>query len=257
MNNKIMSTPQQAVKEKTEATDYFKSEFLVNMGNMSHELLTPLHTVIGFSDELADLENLRTLTEDEVLEFAGYIHQAGYRLLALISDLLDLSRIEAGYLALNKEKFYLKDVCLKLEPILRQQAESKGLSLRFEGDDPIILADYHRVSQVIMNLVDNAIKFTERGGVTVRISTAETEAVVSVIDTGIGISEPNLQMIFKKFRQVDGSASRQKGGTGLGLAISRSLVEMHGGRIWAESKPGRGSSFSFAIPIGQMCLAEE
>ena len=239
----------QATRDKTKGTNHPKRDSLASIADMSHELRTPLHTIIGFSEELASVENLRMLTEQEIVEFAGYIHQAGHSLLGMINNLLDLSKIEAGYLTLNKEEFCLHDVYLITKPILMQQAESKGLSLRIEGDDPVVCADYQRISQVMMNLVGNAIKFTERGGVTVQISSAETEITVSVIDTGIGIHEPDLQMIFGKFHQDDSSASYRKNGTGLGLAISRSLVEMHGGRIWAESQPGKGSSFSFTIPI--------
>ncbi len=179
----------QATRDKTKGTNHPKRDSLASIADMSHELRTPLHTIIGFSEELASVENLRMLTEQEIVEFAGYIHQAGHSLLGMINNLLDLSKIEAGYLTLNKEEFCLHDVYLITKPILMQQAESKGLSLRIEGDDPVVCADYQRISQVMMNLVGNAIKFTERGGVTVQISSAETEITVSVIDTGIGIHE--------------------------------------------------------------------
>ena len=241
------------MKKKAEAANHAESEFLANI---SHELRTPLNSIIGFSQELAGEENLKTLTESEILEFAEYIYQAGHRLLNLINDLLDLSKIEAGHLALDKEVFHLHDVYLVVEPILRQQADSKELLLRFEGDDPAVHADYQRISQVMINLIGNAIKFTEHGGVTVRTSTAQGKAIVSVIDTGIGISEQELPVIFHRFRQADGSSSRRKGGTGLGLAISRSLIEMHGGRIWVESRPGKGSTFSFTIPVEQPDMEE-
>ena len=210
--------------------------------------------IIGFSEELASEEKLKTLGESEVSEFGGYIHQAGHRLLLLINNLLDLSKIEADHLVLDKEVFHLRDVYQTVEPVLKQQADSKGLFLKFEEDNSVIFADYERISQVMINLVGNAIKFTEQGGVTVRAHMKPKEIVVSVIDTGSGISEQDLPIIFEKFRQADGSSSRKKGGTGLGLAISKSLMEMHGGRIWAESELGKGSSFYFTIPVEQSHL---
>ncbi len=236
----------QAAMEKAEAASRAKSEFLANM---SHELRTPLNAIIGFSEELADAENIETLAKEEIPEFAGYIYQAGHRLLTLVNNLLDLSKAEAGRLTLEKESFSLKDAYTAIEPILKQQAEVKGLFLRFQGDGAVVFADQQRISQVITNLVGNAIKFTEHGGVTVRISEVENEIRVSVTDTGIGISEEDLPIIFEKFRQADGSSSHQGGGTGLGLAISKNIVEMHGGKIRVESEPENGSTFSFSLPV--------
>lgn len=239
----------QAAMEKAEAASRAKSVFLANM---SHELRTPLNAIIGFSEELANEENLERLAEGEIPEFAGYIHQAGHRLLDLVNDLLDLSKIEAGRLSLNMKSFALRDAYLAVEPVLRQQAEEKNLFLRFQGDGLIVFADQQRISQVIINLVGNAIKFTDHGGVTIRASKAEKEVRVSVIDTGVGISKENLPIIFEEFSQIDGSSSRQSGGTGLGLAISKKLVEIHGGRFWVESELANGSTFSFSIPVARM-----
>lgn len=239
----------QAAMEKAEAASRAKSVFLANM---SHELRTPLNAIIGFSEELANEENLERLAEGEIPEFAGYIHQAGHRLLDLVNDLLDLSKIEAGRLSLNMKSFALRDAYLAVEPVLRQQAEEKNLFLRFQGDGLIVFADQQRISQVIINLVGNAIKFTDHGGVTIRAFKAEKEVRVSVIDTGVGISKENLPIIFEEFSQIDGSSSRQSGGTGLGLAISKKLVEIHGGRFWVESELANGSTFSFSIPVARM-----
>lgn len=234
----------QAAKEKAEAANLAKSEFLANM---SHEFRTPLNAIIGFSEELIDEDGLEDLTEEEIVEFAGYINQAGRDLLELVNELLDLSKIEAGRLELEMESFALKDVYLAVEEMLKQQAEAKGLFLQFSGNGAAVFADNQRISQVITNLVGNAIKFTESGGISIQILSENDEAIFSVTDTGIGISEQNLVSIFEKFRQVDGSASRLKKGTGLGLALCKELVGMHGGRIWAESELGKGSTFSFAI----------
>ncbi len=242
----------QAAMEKAEAANRAKSEFLANM---SHELRTPLNAIIGFSEELANEENLERLAEGEIPEFAGYIHQAGHRLLDLVNDLLDLSKVEAGRLKLDMKSFALRDAYLAVEPVLRQQAEEKELLLRFQGEGVIVFADQQRISQVITNLVGNAIKFTDHGGVTVRVSKAEKGVRVSVVDTGIGISKENLPIIFEGFSQIDGSSSRQSGGTGLGLAISKKLVEMHGGRIWVESELANGSTFSFSIPAMQVATS--
>lgn len=239
----------QAAMEKAEAASRAKSVFLANM---SHELRTPLNAIIGFSEELANEENLERLAEGEIPEFAGYIHQAGHRLLDLVNDLLDLSKIEAGRLSLNMKSFALRDAYLAVEPVLRQQAEEKNLFLRFQGDGLIVFADQQRISQVIINLVGNAIKFTDHGGVTIRAFKAQKEVRVSVIDTGVGISKENLPIIFEEFSQIDGSSSRQSGGTGLGLAISKKLVEIHGGRFWVESELANGSTFSFSIPVARM-----
>lgn len=146
----------------------------------------------------------------------------------------------------------MPDAYLEIEPILRQQADEKGLYLRFAGDDIVVFGDKLRISQVIVNLIGNAIRFTENGGIDVHVSTAtEASAQMSVSDTGIGISEKDLPVIFERFRQAESAQSGRKGGTGLGLAICKKLVEMHGGKIGVESEGGKGSRFFFTIPSVQ------
>ena len=176
----------------------------------------------------------------------------GKRLLTLVNDLLDLAKIEAGQFIVEKEAFSLPDAYLEIEPILRQQADEKGLYLHFAGDDIVVFGDKLRISQVIVNLIGNAIRFTENGGIDVHVSAAtEASAQMSVSDTGIGISEKDLPVIFERFRQAEGAQSGHKGGTGLGLSICKKLVEMHGGKIGVESESGKGSRFFFTIPAGQ------
>jgi signal transduction histidine kinase len=224
-----------------------KSEFLANM---SHELRTPLNAIIGYSQLMLDGID-GPLNAQQVADL-GRVTTAGSTLLGLINGLLDIAKIEAGRMEIKPEPVELRPAVAKVVDLIRPTAEAKGLAVRVElpRDLPTAQADAPRLDQVLTNLLANAVKFTERGAVTVRASATADEVVVQVVDTGIGIAAEAQSYIFDEFRQEDASTTRQYGGTGLGLAIAKKLVELMGGRIWLESTPGRGSTFSFALPRG-------
>lgn len=222
-----------------------KSQFLATM---SHELRTPMNAVIGFAQVLLR-QRTATLNPTQV-DMVERILNNGKNLLALINDILDLSKIEAGRLELKLEEFDLVKLISATIAELRPLAEQKQLPLSFDShlDDSIISNDSTRVRQVLVNLLSNAIKFTETGTVEVTLSQASTEIIIRVKDTGVGIAESELEHIFEEFRQIDQSTTRQHGGTGLGLAITRSLVNMMQGAIAVESQLGQGSTFIVRLP---------
>ena len=239
----------------------YKSEFLANM---SHELRTPLNSMLILSRLLAENEE-NSLTDREV-EFARTIHSAGNDLLSLINDILDLSKVEAGRMELDLAPVALVDVYRDAERAFRHVAEQKGLSFSVEIDPELpgsIISDEQRLGQVLKNLLSNAFKFTHDGGVTLSIGylqdrsglrndqLREAERVVgfSVADTGVGIPDDKLYLIFEAFQQADGTTSRKYGGTGLGLSISREIARLLGGEIQVDSQVGQGSSFSLFLPL--------
>jgi signal transduction histidine kinase len=228
------------------AASRHKSEFLASM---SHELRTPLNAVLGYAELIQDgiYGDVPTKTR-EVLE---RIQANGRHLLGLINDVLDLSKIEAGQLKLENADYALRDVVQTIQASTESLAAEKKLALRVMLPDilPDARGDERRIAQVLLNLVGNAIKFTDAGEVVVSVAADETTFEIAVTDTGPGIPADEQQKIFEEFHQIDSSSTRRKGGTGLGLAISKRIVELHGGRIWVESEPGRGSSFRFVIPI--------
>lgn len=222
-----------------------KSEFLASM---SHELRTPLHTIIGFSDLLA--EELKGPLNDTQKRFVEHIRNDSRHLLELISDTLDLSKIEAGRLTLNKEEFNVSEVIGGWIEKLRPLADNKRQSI-VENYDPElrVYADPVRLKEVIYNLVSNAIKFTpDLGTITIEAFSSGGGAVFGVTDTGVGIPDTEHCAIFDKFYQVGSTTKGVREGTGLGLAITKSLVEMHGGSIEVKSQPGVGSTFKFNLP---------
>jgi signal transduction histidine kinase len=227
-----------------EGASQHKSEFLANM---SHELRTPLNAVIGFSEVLQD--RLFGELNDKQSEYVADIHTSGRHLLTLINDILDLSKIEAGRMELGVSSFAFADVLQNSVALLRERAMRQGINLRLEVDPSIgvIEADERMLKQVLFNLLTNALKFTARGGyVDVTARGEGDEVLVSVRDDGIGIAAADQARIFEEFEQV-GRAHVQEG-TGLGLALSRRFVELHGGRLWVESEPGQGSTFTFILP---------
>jgi signal transduction histidine kinase/CheY-like chemotaxis protein/HAMP domain-containing protein len=238
----------------------YKSEFLANM---SHELRTPLNSMLILSKLLA--ENEDGVLSARQVEFAHTIHSAGNDLLSLINDILDLSKVEAGRMEVDMAPVALSDIYEDAERAFRQVAEQKGLDFTVDIDPalpPSIVSDEQRLGQILKNLLSNAFKFTNTGGVTLAIGrpqpagfwsetlrTAEHVISFAVIDTGVGIPEDKLSAIFEAFQQADGTTSRKYGGTGLGLSISREIARLLGGEIQVESTPGEGSKFELFLPL--------
>jgi signal transduction histidine kinase len=229
--------------------DRLKSSFLANM---SHELRTPLNSILGFSDVMLDgLDGPLTETMENDLKL---INRNGQHLLSLINDVLDMAKIEAGKMNLNIERFNLHEVLVDVVNITTPLARDKALALQLETDASPALeieADRIRLRQVMINLVGNALKFTETGGITI-FTTRQGERIrINVRDTGIGVLPEQAQMIFEEFGQVDTTTTRKTGGTGLGLPISRKLIELHGGQLWVESTGvrGEGSTFIIELPV--------
>ena len=232
-------------KETAESADRLKSAFLATM---SHELRTPLNSIIGFTGIL--LQGLAGPLNPEQLKQLGIVRDSARHLLALINDVLDISKIEAGQLEVNPAPFDLRASIGKVVAIVRPLAEKKNLALRVELAPEIdaCVSDPRRIEQVLLNLLHNAIKFTERGEVALAANLADGKLRISVADTGIGIRPDNMGQLFLPFRQIDAGLARQHEGTGLGLAICQRLAELLEGKITAESEPGRGSVFTLTLP---------
>jgi two-component system cell cycle sensor histidine kinase PleC len=243
----------EAEKIRAEAANQAKSDFLANM---SHELRTPLNAINGFS-EIMSGELFGPLGDARYRDYSKDILSSGQHLLALINDILDMAKIEAGKLNLRFEPICLEEIAEDAIRLVRNRAESAGLSLVLDFVDlPDVEADHRAVKQVLLNLLSNAIKFTPRGGkVTVAAELRDDplgqRIKVSVQDTGIGISPQDLERLARPFEQVESQHSKTTQGTGLGLALTKSLVEMHGGLLDLKSAPGQGTTASFALPLLQ------
>lgn len=234
-------------KMVAEAANRSKDEFLANM---SHELRTPLTSVIGFSDLLLD-ENFGTLNETQK-RYVNNVLQGGQHLLTLINDILDLSKVEAGKMELDYENFAVSNAIEEVRTLIFPLAMKKKIRLDVEVDSEIgnIFADRTKFKQILYNLAINAIKFTPvKGSVEIDARCVGDVILVSVKDTGIGISQEDTTKLFKPFIQLHSYATKEYAGTGLGLALVKQFVELHGGRVWVESEPGVGSMFSFSIPV--------
>jgi PAS domain S-box-containing protein len=229
-----------------EAANRHKSEFLASM---SHELRTPLHTVIGFSELLAE-ESKGPLNEDQK-RFVGHIHRDAQHLLSLINEVLDLSKVEAGKAQLRREDIDIAEVAEDALSSIRPRGYERLITFRTNIAGPVIVeGDRLRLKQILYNLLSNAVKFTPDGGhVEIDVESTNGFARISVQDTGVGIAPAEQESVFEKFHQVAVAAGGIREGTGLGLAITRRLVEQHGGSIWLDSEPGRGSRFTFTIPL--------
>jgi signal transduction histidine kinase len=229
-----------------ESASRHKSEFLANM---SHELRTPLNAIIGFSEVLA--EKMFGEVNAKQAEYLQDILESGRHLLSLINDILDLSKIEAGHMELEPAEYDLSSVIENALILIRERASRRGIGLGSTIDERIgvILGDERKVKQVLLNLLSNALKFTPEGGrIAVGAGLRDGMIEVSVTDTGIGIAPADQEAVFEEFRQV-GSAEKRSEGTGLGLALSRKFVELHRGRIGVRSEMGRGSTFTFTLPV--------
>lgn len=220
---------------------------------VSHELRSPLNLIIGFTDLMvkspetyANLKKWPPGLYDDIQD----VFRSSTHLLSLINDILDLGQVDARQMTLLREKTHLAQVCEEVVRLAQPAYAQKGLWLRFEiePDLPEVIIDRTRIRQVLLNLVNNSLRFTETGGVTLHVQSQADALLVSVIDTGIGIQPEDIPKVFDEFRQVGADSWRRRSGTGLGLSISRSFVQLHGGKIWLESEPGKGTRFCFTLP---------
>ena len=237
----------EAKSREVEAANRHKSEFLANM---SHELRTPLNAIIGFSEVLS--QRMFGEINPKQGEYLGDIQTSGQHLLSLINDILDLSKVEAGKMELQLSRFSLADALQGVVMMVRERAADRGIALSAEIDPTIELveADERKVKQVVLNLLTNATKFTPAGGQVRLRATRDGDGVaVAIIDTGVGIAPADQARVFDEFAQARGGASGEQEGTGLGLTLSRKFVELHGGKIWVESELGKGSVFTFTLPV--------
>jgi signal transduction histidine kinase len=233
-------------RDAAESANRVKSAFLASM---SHELRTPLNSIIGFTgiilNELAGPLNLEQKKQLKMVKGSSH------HLLNLINDVLDISKIEAGEVEVSKEAFSMPQVVEQVVESLRPLAEQKGLTLlaQIAPEVDVLVSDERRIRQILINLANNAIKFTEKGGVRIACRRRDSAIEVRVTDTGVGIREADMGKLFKPFQQLDTGTSRKYEGTGLGLSVCKRILDLLGGRIWVESRFGEGSTFAFTVPL--------
>jgi len=244
-NARLFSEIEEKGKQLAVASQH-KSQFLANM---SHELRTPLNAILGYTELI--LDGIYGEAPEKAQAVLKRVESNGRHLLGLINDVLDLSKIEAGQLTLTLTDYSMKDVLYNVFSAVEPLANDKKLGFKVEAqpDMPKGHGDERRLTQVVLNLVGNAIKFSDAGSVIIKASSTNGSFTVAVQDNGPGISKADQGKIFEEFQQADNSATKKKGGTGLGLSISRRIVEMHGGKLWVESEIGKGSVFSFTLPV--------
>jgi signal transduction histidine kinase len=229
-----------------EIASQHKSQFVANM---SHELRTPLAAILGYAELMQ--EGFYEPLGKKSLDALTRIRSNGKHLLGLINTVLDIAKIESGQFSLNLSEYAIESVVETVRAATESLAETKALALKTEITKklPVGLGDEQRLTQVLLNLVGNAIKFTDTGEVRITATAANGHFTVAVTDTGPGIPPAELTRVFEQFHQIDNSNTKAKGGTGLGLAIAKQIVEMHGGRIWVESTVGKGATFQMDLPI--------
>ena len=236
-----------AEEESAQAAS-LKSSFI---SSMSHEIRTPLSSIIGFSDILSE-----TQMTTEQKQYVETIHRCSDSLLHLINDILDFSKIDNGLMQIDRHKFNLQELHHDVRSMFQIKCKAKGLNFDLHLADEVsgfVVGDSHRLRQVLVNLVGNAVKFTESGRISIHVS-KQQQSVYSwqICDTGVGIAEENKKNLFKPFSQENAAISRKYGGSGLGLVISKNLVEMMGGNIAVDSTLGKGTTFSFTLPLEEV-----
>jgi signal transduction histidine kinase/regulator of replication initiation timing len=243
-NVRLFEEIQETSRQLAEASQH-KSQFLANM---SHELRTPLNAILGYTELV--LDGIYGEAPEKAQAVLKRVESNGKHLLGLINDVLDFSKIEAGQLKLALADYSMKDIVQSVASAVEPLAAKKRLKFKVDvpPNMPVGHGDERKITQVLLNLVGNAIKFTDSGEVTIKVAPANGSFSVAVHDTGPGIPLADQDKLFEEFQQADNSITKAKGGTGLGLAISRRIVELHGGRLWVDSSPGRGSVFTFTIP---------
>jgi signal transduction histidine kinase len=244
-NVRLFDEIQEKSRQLEEASQH-KSQFLANM---SHELRTPLNAILGYTELMVD--GAYGEPSEKMVGILKRLEANGKHLLGLINDVLDLSKIEAGQLELELSDYSVQDIAQIVRSTLEPLAADKKLAFKVEvaSELPPGRGDGRRLTQVLINLVGNAIKFTDTGEVAIKAEANNGSFHVSVRDTGPGISAPDQAKLFQEFQQADNAITKKKGGTGLGLAISKRIIEMHGGKIWVESQLGQGSTFAFKLPV--------
>jgi signal transduction histidine kinase/CheY-like chemotaxis protein len=238
-----------ALRRIAEEAQRSKSMFVANV---SHEFRTPLNMIIGLVDLMVETPEIYAVAlSPKMREDLEVVHRNCEHLSNMINDVLDLTRIESGRIVLHRERIDLTDLVERSMEAVVPLVEKKQLNLNYEVSDnlPEVYCDRTRIQQVILNLVSNAARFTESGGITIRVTQEEQHVVVRVADTGPGVSPEDAKRIFEPFRQGSRVLWHDKGGSGLGLSISEQFVKLHGGRMWLDSQPGKGSTFSFTLPI--------